>query len=335
MQNKQIYLDHGHGGKSSNNLISQYILPAFGNEILNKLNDSAIIDINNNRLAFSTDSFIVSPIFFPGGNIGELSVYGTVNDLSMCGADPLYLSLSFIIEEGFNFEDLEKIIDYIKKASQKACVKIVTGDTKVMPAKTLDKIIINTSGIGIIKNNVNISCENAKIGDKIILSGSIANHGMALLCARENIENKKIVSDSAPLNKLVSLMMEVSDEIHVMRDPTRGGLGTALNEIALQSNVGIEIWENEIPINKEIQYLCEIMGFDPIYIANEGILIAVVDPNHCDKLLKIMKKHSFGRDAGIIGEIVEKPANMVYMKTSIGGSRIINMLIGEQLPRIC
>lgn len=336
MRNDHILLDHGSGGKMSHLLVSEIMLPAFDNPILSQLDDGAILNINGSRLAFSTDSYVVDPIFFPGGDIGDLAVNGTTNDLAMCGADPLVLSLAMIIEEGFPIADLEKIIKSMKQAADEAEITIVTGDTKVVPSGAADRIFINTSGIGTIPKGVDISGANARPGDQILLSGTLADHGIAVLTQREGIQfNSSVKSDTAPLNHMARKMRSVSKKIHVLRDPTRGGLGTTLNEIAASSKVGIKIVEDKIPIHDEVAGLCELLGFDPLYIANEGKLIAMVAPDHCERILKEMKKNPYGQSACVIGEVVEDHPKRVVMETRIGGSRIIDMLIGEQLPRIC
>jgi hydrogenase expression/formation protein HypE len=279
---------------------------------------------------------VVDPIFFPGGNIGDLAVNGTVNDLAMCGAEPLYLSAGLIIEEGFSMAYLKKILKSMGVSSEKAGVKVVTGDTKVVPKGAVDKIFINTSGIGKIPNTVNISSQNARPGDTIILSGTIADHGMTVLTQREGMTfDSSLKSDTAALNHMVSRMLSASKDIHVLRDPTRGGVGTALNEIAGKSNVGIQIYEEKIPLKNETESICELLGFDPLYVANEGKLIAFVDADHAKKILSVIQEDAYGKDACIIGEVVSDHIGKVVMKTRIGGTRIIDMLTGQQLPRIC
>jgi len=336
MKSGKILLDHGSGGKLSNRMISDIILPAFHNPFLEQLNDGALLDIPKHRVAFSTDSYTVSPIFFPGGSIGDLAVNGTVNDIAMCGASPLYLSAGFIIEEGFDTEDLKTIINHMSKAAKAAHVQIVTGDTKVVPRGKADQIFINTSGIGTIPDGVTIGGDKARPGDKIIISGTIADHGMAILAARESISfETPIKSDSAPLNRMVDSMLSASSNIHVLRDPTRGGLGTTLNEIASQSKTGIKIVEEDIPVKNEVSGICELLGFDPLYVANEGKLIAIVDPSDAEKVLYTIKTDDFGKDARIIGEVVDDIPGRVMMETVIGGTRVVDMLTGEQLPRIC
>ena len=331
----RILLAHGSGGKLSHDLIEKNFVPAFGNPILNKLDDSAVFELSG-RLAFTTDSFIVSPIFFPGGDIGKLAVNGTVNDLAMIGAVPLYLSLSFIIEEGFLIAELEKIVSSIYRAADEAGVKIVTGDTKVVNQGSADKLFINTSGVGIVSPGVDISGANAIPGDKVIVSGSLGNHGIAVLSQREGLKFQvPIESDCAPLNKLVAEILEISASIHCLRDPTRGGLATTLNEFAEQSQVGIRIEEENMPVNKAVLAACELLGFDPLYVANEGKLVAVVAPSDVDKVLAKMRQNQYGTEASIIGEVVNEHPGKVVMKTRLGSSRIVDMPVGELLPRIC
>lgn len=331
----KILLAHGSGGKMSHELVEKGFLKEFANPILDRLDDSAVFDFSG-TLAFTTDSFVVSPIFFPGGDIGKLSVCGTVNDLSMVGAVPLYLSLAFIIEEGFPQDDLERIVASIKKTSQEADVKIVTGDTKVVTRGGCDKFFINTAGIGRIPDGLDISASNLKPGDKIILSGTIGDHGIAVLSQREELNfSTELKSDCAPLNKLVSDMLKASTAIHAMRDPTRGGLATILNEFAAQSKVSIRIEESAIRVKDEVRGACEMLGLDPLYIANEGKLVAVVAKEAADAVVAAMRKNVYGRDAAVIGEVTEGNHGRVVMKTKFGTSRIIDMLVGEALPRIC
>jgi len=331
-----ILLDHGSGGRASYELVRRIFLPQFKNPLLEGMDDSAVFGIGGHKLAFSTDSYTVDPIFFPGGDIGCLAVNGTVNDLAMRGAVPLYLSVGFIIEEGFPMADLERILESMKGAVEEAGVKIIAGDTKVVNRGGADKIFINTSGIGVIKNNADISGKNARIGDVVLVSGTIGDHGIAILSMRGGLSFKaSIQSDSAPLNGLVAEMMATSDQIHAMRDPTRGGLATSLNEIALQSNVGIELIEGQIPLHEGVAGACEILGLDPLYVANEGKLIAFVAPEDADKVLSCMKAHRYGSKAAIIGRVVSENRGRLFMRTGIGGTRIIDMLVGEQLPRIC
>jgi hydrogenase expression/formation protein HypE len=312
------------------------LLPVFDNPILSQLNDGAIFELEGIRLAFSTDSYTVDPIFFPGGNIGELAINGTVNDVAMCGADPVYLSAGLIIEEGFSMMDLEKILNDMGTAAKKADVTVVTGDTKVVPKGAVDKIFINTSGIGVIAPNVDIASHHAKPGDQIILSGTIADHGITILTRREGLFFESgITSDTAPLNQMVKQMLAAGREIHVLRDPTRGGVGTALNEVADKSNVGIKIYEADIPLKKEVAAACELLGFDPLYLANEGKLLAFVSAQDTDAVLAAIRSNIYGKNAAVIGEVVENHVGKVIVETRIGGLRIVDMLAGEQLPRIC
>jgi hydrogenase expression/formation protein HypE len=336
MKTDKILLDHGSGGKMSHRLVTDLMLPIFDNPMLKALHDGATLNMGGMRLAFSTDSYVVDPIFFPGGSIGDLAVNGTINDVAMCGAVPLYLSIGLIIEEGFSMDDLGKILHDMNQAAEKAGVKVVTGDTKVVPKGAADKIFVNTSGIGIIPDEVDISGQNAGPGDIIILSGTIADHGMTVLTQREGLTfDSSLKSDTAPLNHMVSRMLSECKDIHVLRDPTRGGLGTALNEIAGQSNVGIRIHEEKIPLKNETAGICELLGFDPLYVANEGKLIAIVDAGCAAEVLGAIKEDDYGKDAAIIGEVVSDHCGKVVMRTRIGGSRIIDMLTGSQLPRIC
>lgn len=336
MEKSKILLDHGGGGRLSHDLISAMMLPAFDNPILARMDDGAQLEIDGRRMAFSTDGYVVDPIFFPGGDIGSLAVHGTVNDISMCGAVPLYLSAGLIIEEGFPAADLEKIIKSMGLAAQTAGVRVVTGDTKVVPRGAADKLFIHTSGIGMIPEGVHVGAHLARPGDRIILSGAIADHGMTILAQRQSLGfDGPLASDSAPLNHMVQAMLAASRKIHVLRDPTRGGIGTALNEIALSSNVGIRFSERLIPMGKSVKALCEILGFDPLYVANEGKLLAFVPPQHADAVLEAVRADPAGRNAMIIGEVTPEHPGVVVMETDIGGERIVGMLTGEQLPRIC
>jgi hydrogenase expression/formation protein HypE len=335
MDNETILLAHGSGSRLSHDLIEKNFLPPLANPLLARLDDSAVFDLSG-RLAFTTDSYVVSPIFFPGGDIGKLAVCGTVNDLSMSGAAPLYLSLSFIIEEGLTIGKLKKVVGSIKAAAEEAGVNIVTGDTKVVNRGSADKLFINTSGIGIIPEGVDISGANAKLGDKIILSGTIGDHGIAVMSQREGLKfSVPVQSDCAPLNKLVSQMLEASRRIHCLRDPTRGGLATTLNEFARQSGVGIRIEEEKIPVLDAVRAACELLGFDPLYVANEGKLVAIVAPNDAGKILAKMKRNKYGAEAAVIGEVTDEHKGKVILKTRLGASRIVDMLSGELLPRIC
>jgi hydrogenase expression/formation protein HypE len=336
MKDDKVMLDHGAGGRMSHSLIADIMLPVFDNPVLSKLDDGAILDIDGMRIAFSTDTFTVDPIFFPGGNIGDLAVNGTVNDIAMCGANPLFLSVGLLIEDGFPMEELKRILRTMGNAADAAGVKIITGDTKVVPKGAADRIFINTSGLGLIPEGVEISCQRAIPGDRIILSGGIAEHGMTVLTRRAGMSfESSIVSDTAPLNHMVARMLSASRDIHVLRDPTRGGVGTTLNEIAQSSRVGIVIYEDRIPLNPQVEALCELMGLDPLYIANEGKLVAIVGKDHVKEVLSAMQGDRCGREAAIIGEVVAEDPGAVLMKTKIGGTRIVDMLTGEPLPRIC
>ncbi|MHB9014081.1 MAG: hydrogenase expression/formation protein HypE [Ignavibacteriaceae bacterium] len=332
----KILLAHGGGGILSNQLIQKIFFSQFDNELLNVQHDSAMFNINGVRLAFTTDSYVVQPIFFPGGNIGDLAVNGTVNDLAVSGAKPLYISAGFIIEEGFEIEELWRIVLSMKQAAEKAGVKIVTGDTKVVNKGKGDKIFINTSGIGTIETGIDISPINVQPGDVIILNGKIAEHGIAILSAREGLEfETTIKSDTAALNDLIDRILKTSKKINVMRDPTRGGLASALNEIANKGNVGIAIEEDKILISEEVKGACEILGLDPLYIANEGKVLVFVPKEDAEKVLDAMKSHPLGKESSIIGSVTAENKSLVTMKTMIGSSRIVDMISGEQLPRIC
>jgi hydrogenase expression/formation protein HypE len=335
-EHKKILLGHGSGGKLSHRLIEQLILPQFANKLLSPLHDGAIIDIDDSRLAFSTDSFVVDPIFFPGGDIGRLAVHGTVNDIAMCGARPLYLSVAFILEEGLPMEDFRRVLESMREAAAEAGVQLVTGDTKVVDRGKADRLFINTSGIGLMIEGTDINPSKAQAGDRILISGPIATHGVAIMSVREGLEfETEIASDTAPLNGLVAAMLDISHDIHVLRDPTRGGLTSALTEIAEKSGAGIRLEEHSIPIREEVKGACEILGLDPLHVANEGILTAIVAPDAADAVLAAMQAHPLGEQAAIIGEVVDAHPGMVTMKTHVGGTRVIDMLSGEQLPRIC
>ncbi len=334
MNEEKVLLAHGSGGKMSQDLIKGF-MPDLANPILNKLDDSAVFEVSG-RLAFTTDSYTVNPLFFPGGDIGKLAVCGTVNDISMAGARPLYLSLAFIIEEGLPFDELRKVLASIKAAAEEAGVSIVTGDTKVVNAGSADKLFINTAGVGLVREGTAISASNARPGDIVVINGSIGDHGIAVMSQREGLTFKTPVpSDCAPLNGLVSAMLDVCPEIRCLRDPTRGGLATTLNDFAAQSNVGIRIEEKSIPIDRSVLAACELLGLDPLYIANEGKVVAVVPPEKADAVLAAMKNHKYGKDACIIGEVTDKHPGRVVMTTALGASRIVDVPVGELLPRIC
>lgn len=337
----KIILGHGGGGKLSGELVENLFLPAFRNETLEKLGDSARLDVsemlqNGERIAFSTDSFVVRPLFFRGGNIGELAVNGTVNDLAMSGAKPLFLSCGFIIEEGFEVENLGRIADAMGRAAGRAGARIVTGDTKIVERGKGDGVFINTSGFGIIPAGVEIAPERAKVGDAIIVSGEIGLHGIAIMSAREGLEfDAPLESDCANLNFLVEEMLAVTRDIHVLRDPTRGGIASSLNEIARAANVGIRIFDARVPVPALVRGACEMLGLDPFYVANEGKLLALLPPEKADEMLEKMRRHELGQKAEIIGEVVGEHAGMVVAKTAFGSTRVVDMPLGEQLPRIC
>ncbi len=331
-----ITLAHGSGGKLTHDLINKLFIKHFSNEILLQGNDAAEVTLPIGRVAFTTDSFVVSPVFFKGGNIGKLAICGTVNDLAASGAIPLYLSCGFIIEEGLPFSELEEIVAAMGETAAKCGVKIVAGDTKVVQRGAADKIFINTSGIGVIPEGVSISGGNARPGDKIIITGNIAEHGCAILIEREKLSfNSGIESDCAPLNKVIEEALKFSKDIHVLRDPTRGGLATTLNEIALQSNVGIRLNENKIPIRDEVRGICELLGLDPLYMANEGKMIIIAPEEVANDLLPLLKSVEYSESSEIIGEVVDETLKKVVVKTITGGNRIVDMLVGDQLPRIC
>jgi hydrogenase expression/formation protein HypE len=331
----KIIMAHGSGGKLAHELIEKTFLEALANPLLARLDDSAVFDFKG-RLAFTTDSYVVKPIYFPGGDIGRLAVCGTINDLAMSGAVPLYLSLAFIIEEGLPREELMRILVSIQTTSREAGVQIVTGDTKVVDRGSADRLFINTSGVGLVPKGVDISGSNARLGDKVILSGTIGDHGIAVLSQREGLSfSTRLKSDCAPLNGLVAEMIKASPQIHAMRDPTRGGLATTLNELAMQSKVGIRIEEEKIPVRDEVRGACEMLGLDPLYVANEGKLVAVVAPDDAEAVLERMRRNIYGKEASIIGEVRQDHPGRVVMKTGIGASRIVDMLVGDPLPRIC
>jgi hydrogenase expression/formation protein HypE len=332
----RILLAHGSGGELSHELVTSLFVKAFHNPFLDPLDDGAVLEVAGERWAFTTDSYVVTPVFFPGGDIGRLAVCGTVNDLSMSGAKPLFLSAGFIIEEGFSLSSLQTIVASMQKTAGEAGVKIVTGDTKVVNRGAADGIFINTAGIGLIPEGVNISGRYARPGDRVLLSGSVGDHGVAILSSREGLQfSTTLESDCAPLNELVAGMLEVSKKIRCLRDPTRGGLSSTLNELARQSGAGIWVEEDRIPIKEEVQGACELLGFDPLILANEGKVVAVVAEEVADIILQRMKAHPLGRDAAIIGEVREEPRGKVILRTRIGLTRIMDMMVGEPLPRIC
>ena len=331
-----INLGHGSGGVLTNKLLDSGVFDILSNDILNERHDGAFINLEG-KTAFSTDSFIVSPIFFPGGNIGELAVNGTVNDLAMCGAIPKYLSLSFIIEEGLTMTEFWEILVSIKFACERAGVTVVTGDTKVVEKGKGDKIFINTSGVGTVHPQAQISKKNIRIGDKIIISGNIASHGMAIMSVREGLEfESEILSDTTNLNHTIKNLLDTfGKDIHLLTDPTRGGIATVLKEIALMSNFGMDLFQRDLPMDSQVSSACELLGLDPIYVANEGLFLSFVDAAIADEYLKALWSDENGKHAKIIGSVVEDHPRQVIMESMIGGKRVVSMLPGEQLPRIC
>ena len=344
---ERILLAHGSGGKLSHELVEKVFVHQFSNPALNALDDSGVLEFpgaaassissaKDGQLAFTTDSYVVVPLFWPGGDIGRLAVCGTVNDLSMVGARPLYLSAGFIIEEGLPLATLVKVAASMAGAARESGISISTGDTKVVEKGGADKLFINTAGIGYIPNSRRITGSGAEPGDAIIISGYIGDHGIAVMAQREDLPFKTTVcSDVAPLNHLVATMLEASDQIHVLRDPTRGGVATVLKEIALKSNVAMMIYEDRLPIRQQVAAACEMLGYDPLYVANEGKLIASVSSQDVDKVLAAMRRTRYGEDSTIIGEVLPQPQSKVLMRTRVGGTRIVDMLVGEMLPRIC
>ncbi len=331
-----VILGHGSGGKLSQDLIGGLFLPPFDNPALRAGNDAGVVDPGPGRLAVSTDSHVVWPLFFPGGDIGRLAVCGTVNDVAMMGARPLYLTAGFILEEGLEIGLLEKVVESMQASAAEAGVQIIAGDTKVVERGKADGLYINSSGVGILLPSLNIGGAMAQPGDVLILSGPIGDHGIAVLAARNELGlETEILSDVAPLNHLVAAMLEASDAIHVLRDPTRGGVGSTLNEIARQSGVSITLQEQHLPIRPAVQAACEMLGFDPLYIANEGRLLAVVGREDAEKVLEAMRGVRYGEEATIIGEVGERPQGRVLLKTAFGSTRIVDLLLGEMLPRIC
>ena len=331
-----INLGHGSGGELTRNLLDKVIFNTFSNPFLDQKHDGAIVELNS-KIAISTDSFVITPIFFKGGNIGELAVNGTVNDVAMCGAIPKYLSLAFIIEEGLKMEEFERIVASVKKAADESGVLIITGDTKVVERGKGDKIFINTTGFGQVHPKANISVHNIKTGDKILVNGNIAQHGMAIMSEREGLEfESDLVSDTANLNFLVQDLLDAfGDKIKLFRDPTRGGLGTVLHEIANDISKGVFVKESAVPLEKQVAAACEMLGLDPMYVANEGVFLVVVDPSIETEVLALMRNHKRGTNAALIGEFTNEHPNKVVMESLIGGKRIVSPLVGEQLPRIC
>jgi hydrogenase expression/formation protein HypE len=336
MDDNLILLGHGSGGLLSHDLIEKVFLRHFGNALLSPLEDSALFESPERLLAFTTDSYVVKPIFFPGGDIGRLAVCGTVNDLSMRGASPLHLSAGFIIEEGLPVDELERVVASMHAAADEAGVTIVCGDTKVVERHAADKLFINTSGVGAVKPNVTISVSNARPGDNIIVSGTVGDHGVTILSQRQGLQFKSLIkSDAAPLNGLVQEMLAGCAGIHAMRDPTRGGLATTLNEIARSSKVGVEIEESRIPVSEAVEHACEMLGLDHLYLANEGKLVAVVAEEDTERLLEVMHHHAYGRAATVIGRVTGERPGRVVMRNPFGIKRVIEILASDQFPRIC
>lgn len=335
--NEQIVMGHGAGGRMSHQLIQKAFVSAFQNTALNAGDDAALVEAGlRQKLSISTDSHVVFPLFFPGGDIGKLAVCGTVNDVAMLGAKPLYLTAGFILEEGLSIDTLKQVIESMRMASEEAGVQIVAGDTKVVQRGKADGMYITTAGVGLVREGVNVSGANAKPGDMVIISGTMGDHGIAVLGARGELGfQSSLQSDVAPLNHLIAAMLDASPNIHVLRDPTRGGLATTLNEIAVQSNAGILLREETIPVHPEVNAACEMLGFDALYVANEGKLVAIVPKEEAEKVLAVMKSTKYGEGAVVIGEVVAEPKGRVLLKTVLGSTRVVDMLAGEMLPRIC
>ena len=333
--NDTVVLGHGSGGKLSHDLVNRLFLPEFGKAAPRALDDSAIVNINGQRLALTTDSHVVSPLFFPGGDIGRLAICGTVNDLALGGARPVALTCGFVIEEGLSFEILQRVVQSMRDSAAEAGVYIAAGDTKVVQKGGADKLFINTAGVGVVELDVNISGANAQVDDVVIISGTLGDHGIAVMSAREGLNfETDLQSDVAPLNHLIAAMMNAG-EIHVLRDPTRGGLATTLNEIAIQSNLTVELQETALPVKPQVHAACEMLGFDPLYVANEGKLVAFVKPEDAENILLAMRQTKYGKGAVIIGKVIKTNSPQVRLRTAIGGTRLIDMLPGEMLPRIC
>jgi hydrogenase expression/formation protein HypE len=333
---ERILLGHGSGGKLSAELLKDIFLPALGNPVLNRLEDQAIVSLDGTRLAVSTDSFVVKPLFFRGGDIGSLAVHGTINDLAMGGAEPLWLSAAFILEEGLPTEMLRRVVSSMQQAAAAAGVPIITGDTKVVEKGSADGLFINTTGIGRVREGISLSASQAQPGDAIVVSGYVGDHGIAILAEREGLRfETQVQSDSAALHTLVASLLEATREVRCLRDPTRGGLSSTLNEIAASSNVGMELNETSIPVREEVRGACEMLGLDPMYVANEGKLVAIVAASAAQNALRALRSHPLGKDAFIIGRVTADHPRMVVMRTPLGTTRIVDMLAGDQLPRIC
>ncbi|MBL6929453.1 MAG: hydrogenase expression/formation protein HypE [Rhodospirillales bacterium] len=335
-ENRRVDLTHGSGGRAMAQLIEELFEKEFDNSLLSQRNDQAVFEVLAGRMAMTTDGFVISPHFFPGGNIGSLAVHGTVNDVAMAGAKPLYLSVGMILEEGYPLADLKKIVQSMAAAAREAGVMIVTGDTKVVEKGSGDGIFITTTGVGVVPEGVEVSADRAMPGDKVLVSGSMGDHGVAIMSKRENLTfETEIESDCASLNGMVEKIIAAAPGVHVLRDPTRGGLAAVLNEIALQSGVGVKVREADVPVRQEVHGACELLGLDPMYVANEGKLVAFCAAEDADNILAAMQADPLGRNAAIIGEVIEDSRNFVQMETAFGGMRIVDWLAGEQLPRIC
>jgi len=336
LRDSNITMAHGAGGKATHDLVVAVFLEAFKNPLLEKLDDQATFELNGVKLAFTTDAFTVHPLFFPGGDIGCLSVHGTINDLATAGARPLFLAAAFVLEEGFPINDLKRIVDSMAKAAERCNVQIVTGDTKTVQRGKGDGVYIVTTGIGVVEHPVNLSIANARPGDKVILSGTIGEHGIAVMVARGNLDFEvDIQSDTAPLWDMVDSVLKVCPRVRCMRDPTRGGVATVLNEIAQASQVCIRVFDEAVPVRPEVRGACEILGIDPLYVANEGKMVFVVPPEDAELVLETVRQHLLGKDAAIIGQVEEEPKGIVLLETGIGGARVLDMLTGDPLPRIC
>jgi hydrogenase expression/formation protein HypE len=336
LKERTITLDHGSGGRATHELVREVFARAFDNAFLGQMNDSAVLQVPAGRIAMSTDSYVVDPVVFPGGNIGSLAVHGTINDLAMSGARPLYLTAGFVLEEGLSLALLEEIVEAMARAARDARVAVVAGDTKVVPKGKADKIFINTAGVGVVPEGLELGGQYARPGDAVLINGTIGDHGMAILCTREGIAMEgEIQSDSAALHDLVAELLEACPQVRVLRDPTRGGVATTLNEIARQSGVGIRLFEEALPIRDDVAGACELLGLDPLYVANEGKVLAIVPKSVAEKALAVLRRHPLGRNARLIGEVTDRDPGRVVLRTRIGGHRLLDMLRGEQLPRIC
>lgn len=339
LRDERVNMSHGSGGKATHNLIEGLFAPAFSNPLLETMDDAAVFSLNgqDGRVALTTDTFVVNPLFFPGGNIGQLAVNGTVNDLAAAGAEPLFLSAGFILEEGFAIADLQRIVDSMAQAAAEAGVQVITGDTKVVEREKADGVFINTTGVGLVRADWPLGHMHVRPGDRILLSGPVGDHGIAVMLAREGLDiEAEVQSDTAPLNGLVAALLDaVGDDVHCLKDPTRGGLATSLNEIALGSEVALALDERLIPVRSGVRGACEILGLDPLTIANEGKMIAVVQRDAAGPALRAMQSHPLGQEAAVIGEVRDEPPAMVFLRTQLGGARVLDMLVGDPLPRIC